>query len=69
MATAGSGDVLSGVIGAFLARGLKPVDAAVLGVWVHSKAGDLAARDDGYHALSATDLIQRLGQALKPLES
>jgi len=43
MATAGSGDVLTGVIGALLARGLEPAMAADLGVWLHARAGDEAA--------------------------
>ena len=46
-ATAGSGDVLSGVIGALLAAGLPPVEAAAAGAFVHARAADLAARDPG----------------------
>jgi hydroxyethylthiazole kinase-like uncharacterized protein yjeF len=64
MATGGTGDVLAGMIGALLARGLDPFDAAVLAVHAHGRAGDLAARDRGEHSLIATDLLDHLGPAL-----
>ena len=56
MATAGMGDVLSGVIGALLCQGLVPGDAAMAGVWLHSRAADLAAADGGERGLLASDL-------------
>lgn len=59
MATAGSGDVLAGVVGALLARGLAPVEAADLGVWLHARAGDEAAARRS-SALVAGDLIDAL---------
>jgi len=59
MATAGMGDILSGVTGALLAQGLSPADAARLGVCLHAKAGDLAARQ-GERGMVATDLITHL---------
>lgn len=65
MATGGTGDVLAGIIGALLARGLDPFDAAVLGTWAHGRAGDLAARRLGESALIATDLLESLGGALR----
>lgn len=63
MATAGSGDALTGIILAFLARGMKPLDAAVLGVYLHGLAGDIACESVGEDALTTTDLIQSLGKA------
>jgi len=65
MATAGTGDVLSGVIGALLGQGLAPFDAAVLGAWVHGKAGDLAARAKGEVSMIASDLLDALPAAFR----
>ena len=63
MATGGTGDVLAGIIGALLAQRLEPFDAAVLGVHVHGRAGDLAAGKIGEVSLIATDLLDFLGAA------
>ena len=63
MATAGSGDVLTGVITALIGQGLGEFDAAVLGVYVHGLAGDIAAGKFGQVSLIATDIIDALGQA------
>ena len=60
MATAGSGDVLSGIIGAMLAQGMTADLAAPLGVYLHGLAGDKAAKATGERALIATDLIEAL---------
>ena len=68
MATAGSGDVLTGVIAALCGRGLPPLDAATLGVWVHGHAGDLAAAQVGETSFIATDLLAALPQAFLTLE-
>ena len=68
MATAGSGDVLTGVIAALCGRGLPPLDAATLGVWVHGHAGDLATAEVGETSLIATDLVASLPQAFLTLE-
>lgn len=67
MATAGSGDVLTGALGAFLARGLTGWDAACLAVFIHGDAGDRAARDLGQDSMIASDLIDRLPESLTAL--
>lgn len=68
MATAGSGDVLTGIIGAFLAQGIDAYEAAKIGVYIHGLAGDLAAKIKGQISLIAGDLIDYLPQAFKKLE-
>ncbi|MFH1532274.1 MAG: NAD(P)H-hydrate dehydratase [Pseudomonadota bacterium] len=65
MAKAGSGDVLTGVIGALLCQGMPPWDAACLGVWAHAHAGDLLASASGPYGLLASDLLAGLGPALR----
>ena len=60
MATAGTGDVLAGVIAALLGQGLEAFDAARLGAWVHGRAGDAAAADLGQVSMTARDLLDRL---------
>lgn len=67
MATAGSGDVLTGVITALLARGYERVNAALLGMYLHGLAGDLAAEDLGMESLMASDIIDYLPQAFKTM--
>jgi NAD(P)H-hydrate epimerase len=64
MATAGSGDVLTGVITALLGQGLSNFDAAVLGVYIHGLAGDIAAQKRGQISLIADDIIEALSDAL-----
>lgn len=66
MATAGSGDVLTGIIAAFSNR-LDPFNAAKLGVYVHSLAGDIASLRLGEDSIMATDIISSLPEALKLL--
>ena len=65
MATAGSGDVLTGIIAALLAQGLSAFEAAKYGVYIHGLAGDLAARDKTEICLMASDLIDYLPLAFK----
>ena len=69
MATAGSGDVLTGIITGLLARGYDRKTAAALGMYVHGLAGDLAAEELGMESLIATDIIRFLPQALKKIYS
>ena len=65
MATAGSGDVLSGHIGALLASGLEPIQAARLGVHLHGLAGDLYAAEWGMDGLTASDLAKWISKAMR----
>lgn len=65
MATPGSGDVLTGVITAFLAQGYQPEKAATLGVFIHGMAGDLAAEKWGEHGLLASEIADNCAIALK----
>ncbi len=63
MATAGSGDVLSGMIGSFLGQGYEPLDAALLGVFLHGLAGDFAAESRGVDTMIARDIIECISDA------
>jgi len=67
MATAGTGDVLTGMISGFLSQGLKPPDASLLGVYTHGLAGDIAASEKGMYSLTATDIIDKLPAAFLAL--
>lgn len=67
MATAGSGDVLLGIITALLARGYEREQAACLGMYLHGLAGDIAAEDKGLESLIASDIIDALPKAFKKL--
>ena len=60
MATAGSGDVLTGVILALLAQGLKPFKAACTGVYIHGMAGDMAAGKQSQASITASDIVDNL---------
>ena len=63
MATAGSGDVLTGIITALLARGYQQKEACLIGMYLHGLAGDIATRQLGMESLIASDIIQYLPQA------
>ena len=68
MATAGSGDVLTGIILSLLAQGYKPADAALAGVNIHGLAGDIAAETLPYESVIASDIIDNIGNALKRIK-
>lgn len=65
MATAGTGDVLAGIVAGLLAQKVKPVDAAVLGVYLHGVAGDIGSREKTQYSLIASDLIEFLPSSIK----
>ena len=65
MATAGAGDVLTGVIAAFMAQGYRPEHAATIGVYIHGLAGDLAVEKIGEFGLTAGDIADYLGRAIR----
>lgn len=65
MATGGSGDVLTGIITGFMARGMEPIEAALAGAYIHGLAGDLAAKEKGEISLIAGDIIEFLPTAIK----
>ncbi len=69
MATAGSGDVLTGLIAGFLAQGLSGLQAALTGAFVHGMAGDLAAEALGQRGMIAGDILNFVPEALRRLES
>ena len=67
MAKGGSGDVLGGMILSLLGQGLSPEPAAVCAVWLHGRAGDLAAADKGEYGMLPSDLVEQLPYAIKEL--
>jgi NAD(P)H-hydrate epimerase len=69
MASGGTGDVLTGMVGAYLARGLPPAAALQTAVYLHGRAGDLAAARLGQEALVASDVIATLPEAILELQS
>ena len=68
MATGGAGDVLTGIITGLLAQGYEPPHAAMLGVYLHGLAGDIAAKELSMEALAAGDIIDYLGKAFLTLK-
>ena len=67
MATGGSGDVLSGMITGLRATGYPPLQAALLGVYLHGRAGDLRVAETGVEALTASDILSGIGMAFREL--
>lgn len=67
MATAGSGDVLTGIITSLLAQGYKPEAASVAGVYIHGRAGEIAAETEGDYGTTALDIAQAVGRAIKSI--
>lgn len=68
LATAGSGDVLTGMITSLLAQGYQPIEAAVLGVYLHGLTADIALPETGYQSFIASDIIRYIGKAFLSLE-
>ncbi len=68
LSKAGTGDVLSGVIGSLIGQGMDRFDAAIAGVWIHGKAGELAGRLLGLRSVLATDVIRCLSTAISEYE-
>lgn len=68
MATAGSGDVLSGVIAGLMAQGYPSIEAAVFGVYVHGKAGDIGVEKSSFEVLIARDIIHNFATAFRELD-
>jgi hydroxyethylthiazole kinase-like uncharacterized protein yjeF len=69
MATAGCGDVLTGMVLSLLAQGYPPDEAAILGTFIHGLAGDIAASETGQQAMIASDVINNIGKAFNKLEN
>ncbi len=69
MATAGSGDTLTGIILSLLAQGYKPLDAALAGVFIHGLAGDIAAAGSSSESLIASDIIDHIGDAFNRIRT
>lgn len=68
LATAGTGDVLMGMITSLLAQSYQPIDAAILGVYLHGLTADIALPKTGYQAFIASDAIKHIGKAYLSLE-
>lgn len=68
MATAGSGDVLTGIITSFIGQGIDSYEASILGVYCHGLAGDLAKVDKGEYGIIAGDILDNIPYSLKKLE-
>ncbi len=65
MATAGSGDVLTGVICSLMAQGYKPEISAIVGSYIHGLAGDIAAEEHGQYGVTAGDIADNIGRAIR----
>lgn len=68
MAKAGSGDVLAGIVSGFLSQGVRPETAALLGTYLHGKAGEYAAEKKGRYSILAHEIAENLGNAITELE-
>jgi len=69
LATAGSGDVLTGIITSLLAQNYEPINAAILGVYLHGLTADIALPETGYQSFIASEIINYLGKAFLTLEN
>ncbi|MFV8325955.1 NAD(P)H-hydrate dehydratase [Flavobacterium sp. ZS1P14] len=68
LATAGTGDVLTGIITSLLAQSYKPISAAILGVYLHGLTADIALPETGFQSFIASDVISNIGKAFLSLE-
>ena len=68
MTKGGSGDVLTGLLTGLLAQGVEPFAACCCAVWLHGRAGDLAAEEKGHRGMTPADMIEKLPYALKEVE-
>jgi len=68
MASAGTGDVLTGMLSGFLGQGLNPLEASILGVYMHGLAGDIAVKSKGEHSLIASDITDVIPDAFSFLK-
>jgi hydroxyethylthiazole kinase-like uncharacterized protein yjeF len=64
MATAGSGDALSGIIASLIGQGVRPFEAAIAGTYIHGLAGDIAAQEKGLYGINAMDIVENIPYAL-----
>ena len=69
MATAGSGDVLAGMIGGLLGQRMDPFRATLAGIYLHSLAGDFAAQEYGHRSMTAPDIIENISNAFKEIKN
>ncbi len=69
MATAGSGDVLAGMIGGLLGQNMNAFQSTLLGIYLHSLAGDFAARAMGHRSMTAADIIENISNAFKDIKT
>lgn len=69
MATAGSGDVLAGMIGGLLGQRVEAFQGALLGIYLHSLAGDFAAKEYGHRSMTAQDIIENISNAFKDIKT
>ncbi|MEM3819736.1 MAG: ADP/ATP-dependent (S)-NAD(P)H-hydrate dehydratase, partial [Nitrososphaerota archaeon] len=67
MTTGGTGDVLTGIVAALLAKGSEPFEAAAAGAWINGRAGEEAASIYGLH-ITATDVVENIPKAMKPFD-
>ena len=63
MATAGTGDVLTGIITGLIAQDYEPLAATIFGVYLHGKSADISLEDYGYQSLIASHIIETIGEA------
>ena len=68
LAKGGSGDALTGIITAFLAQGYKPVNAAILGVYLHGLAADITLKSQSLESMLITDVLHNLGKAFRQIQ-